>query len=107
MCGLSPTTSDDPYCSDVVCDETERAKKKEWEWKFTEKLDTTGGYDLCRVLCGPMSDDHRCTGVVYYERAATIVCYNSSCIGMYFACILCILWKILPQLETQLMLRGE
>ena len=50
MCGLSPTTSDDHYCSDVVYDETERAKKKEWEWEFTEKLDTTGGYDLCRVL---------------------------------------------------------
>ena len=48
MCGLSPTTSEDHYSSDVVYDETERAKKKEWE--FTRKPDTTGGYDLYCVL---------------------------------------------------------
>ena len=39
------------------------------------------------IFRGPTtSDNHHCTGVVHYERAATVVCCTSSCIGMYFAC---------------------
>ena len=36
------------------------------------------GSSTVYIFRGPMSDDHHCTGVVYYDRAATIVCYNSS-----------------------------
>ena len=39
------------------------------------------------IFRGPTtSDNHHCTGVVHYERAATVLCYTSSSIGMYFAC---------------------